>query len=65
MAVGRFLEWAYDAGLLRVSGPAYQFRHRELQLWLSDGAPSTDPREGPPAQRAADLDPARDLDAIG
>jgi hypothetical protein len=32
---GRFLDWALDAGLLRVSGVAYQFRHRELQQWLT------------------------------
>jgi hypothetical protein len=28
-----FLDWAVTAGLLRYSGPAYQFRHRELQQW--------------------------------
>jgi hypothetical protein len=28
------LEWAYLAGLLRVSGIAYQFRHDELRRWL-------------------------------
>ena len=32
---GAFLEWAHDAGLLRVSGIAYQFRHRQLQEWLT------------------------------
>jgi len=32
--VGRFLDWAYDANLLRMSGTAAQFRHRELQDWL-------------------------------
>jgi hypothetical protein len=26
-----FLEWCYGAGILRASGPYYQFRHRELQ----------------------------------
>ncbi|MFJ4814480.1 NACHT domain-containing protein [Streptomyces sp. NPDC088801] len=31
----RFLDWACTAGLMRYSGPAYQFRHRELQLWLA------------------------------
>jgi hypothetical protein len=30
-----FLEWAVPAGLLRVSGVAYQFRHRQLQDWLT------------------------------
>ena len=32
---GAFLDWAQQAGLLRVSGVAYQFRHRQLQDWLS------------------------------
>jgi NACHT domain len=31
---GAFLDWAQEAGLLRVSGIAYQFRHRQLQDWL-------------------------------
>lgn len=30
----RFLHWAYQAGLLRISGNAYQFRHIELRNWL-------------------------------
>ena len=34
--LGLFLDWANDAGLLRVSGIAYQFRHRELQDWLAN-----------------------------
>ncbi|MFF3312933.1 NACHT domain-containing protein [Streptomyces sp. NPDC002952] len=29
-----FLDWAATAGLMRYSGPAYQYRHRELQHWL-------------------------------
>lgn len=29
-----FLDWACDSGLLRRAGPAYQFRHREIQRWL-------------------------------
>ncbi|WP_161500722.1 NACHT domain-containing protein [Embleya scabrispora] len=33
--LGAFLHWSYDAGLLRISGTAYQFRHRELQEWLA------------------------------
>ncbi|MFJ8004041.1 NACHT domain-containing protein [Streptomyces fagopyri] len=33
--LGTFLNWAYEAGLLRISGVAYQFRHRELQDWLA------------------------------
>jgi hypothetical protein len=34
--LGRFLDWAADAEILRVSGVAYQFRHLELQRWLAD-----------------------------
>ncbi|MFD7715253.1 NACHT domain-containing protein [Streptomyces sp. NPDC059814] len=30
-----FLDWAVTAGLLRYNGPGYQFRHRELQQWLT------------------------------
>ena len=37
---GAFLDWAQQAGLLRVSGVTYQFRHRQLQDWL------TSPRDG-------------------
>lgn len=33
--LSRFLDWACDAGLMRASGIAYQFRHRELQDWLA------------------------------
>ncbi|MGW4406722.1 NACHT domain-containing protein [Nonomuraea sp. NPDC004702] len=34
----RFLAWAHQVGLLRVTGRAYQFRHRELQEWLTGEA---------------------------
>jgi hypothetical protein len=34
--LARFLDWSCKAGLLRHSGPAYQFRHRELQRWLTE-----------------------------
>ncbi|WP_329624742.1 NACHT domain-containing protein [Streptomyces sp. NBC_01255] len=33
-----FLAWAHRAGLLRVTGRTYQFRHRALQEWLSSEA---------------------------
>ncbi|MEV5842213.1 NACHT domain-containing protein [Streptomyces sp. NPDC051985] len=36
LRLGLFMDWAYDAGLMRLSGSAYQFRHRELQRWLAD-----------------------------
>ncbi|MFI7318488.1 NACHT domain-containing protein [Streptomyces venezuelae] len=39
-----FLAWAYHAGLLRIVGGAYQFRHSELQEWL-------DRNPVPPANR--------------
>ncbi|GHC46322.1 hypothetical protein [Streptomyces flavofungini] len=32
---GAFLAWAYHAGLLRVVGGEYEFRHRELREWLA------------------------------
>lgn len=35
LRLGRFLDWACTAGLLRHSGPAYQFRHAELQAWIA------------------------------
>ncbi|MER7394873.1 NACHT domain-containing protein [Streptomyces sp. NPDC000151] len=34
--LGAFLDWCCAAGLMRLSGTAYQFRHRELQQWLTD-----------------------------
>ncbi|MDG9688374.1 NACHT domain-containing protein [Streptomyces sp. DH18] len=37
--LGVFLDWAVTAGLLRYSGPGYQFRHRELQQWLNQHPP--------------------------
>jgi hypothetical protein len=37
-AFGAFLDWCCDAGLLRLSGIAYQFRHRQLQDWLTSAA---------------------------
>ncbi|MCK2213710.1 NACHT domain-containing protein [Actinomadura sp. ATCC 31491] len=33
--LGRFLAWCYGAGLLRISGIAYQFRHLELRDHLA------------------------------
>jgi hypothetical protein len=33
---GHFLDWAYSANLLRMSGATAQFRHRELQTWLTN-----------------------------
>lgn len=29
-----FLNWSYEAGLMRLSGIAVQFRHRDFQTWL-------------------------------
>jgi hypothetical protein len=43
MRLGRFLDWACEAGLLRASGATYQFRHRELQEWLQDSLPQRTP----------------------
>jgi hypothetical protein len=36
--LGRFLRWAETAGLVRVAGSSYQFRHLELQIWLANPA---------------------------
>lgn len=33
--LGRFLRWCYHAGLVRIAGTGYQFRHRELQEYLA------------------------------
>jgi hypothetical protein len=33
--LGRFLHWCYGAGLIRIAGIGYQFRHRELQDYLA------------------------------
>ncbi|MCD0486062.1 hypothetical protein LO771_27665 [Streptacidiphilus sp. ASG 303] len=33
--LGRFMECCYDLGILRISGTAHQFRHRELQDHLA------------------------------
>lgn len=35
VGLGGFLEWCVEAGIMRVEGFAYQFRHRELQEWLA------------------------------
>lgn len=37
--LGRFLDWCCEAGLIRVAGMAYQFRHRELQEFLARTTP--------------------------
>ncbi|GGW59394.1 hypothetical protein GCM10010503_40720 [Streptomyces lucensis JCM 4490] len=50
--LARFLHWAHEGGLLRTSGGAYQFRHREFQRWVAHRRqPGT--AEGPRARRAA------------
>jgi hypothetical protein len=39
----KFLEWAVDAGLLRITGTAYQFRHETYREWLTTHpAPAVD-----------------------
>jgi hypothetical protein len=39
-----FMDWAYEAGLMRLSGIAVQFRHREFQTWLTN---RDQPGDGP------------------
>lgn len=58
--LGRFLDWAYDAGLLRISGTAYQFRHLELQDHLASG-PAT-PKPSPQFELPALANLARDAE---
>ncbi|MFE0512833.1 NACHT domain-containing protein [Streptomyces sp. NPDC058964] len=36
LRLSSFFSWSYHAGLLRKSGGAFQFRHRELQEWFAD-----------------------------
>ena len=33
--LGSFLRWSYEAGLIRIAGIGYQFRHKELQDYLA------------------------------
>ncbi|MEE4597609.1 hypothetical protein V2J94_38005 [Streptomyces sp. DSM 41524] len=35
LRLARFMDWAHHAGLLRVAGMSYQFRHIEFQKWLA------------------------------
>jgi hypothetical protein len=44
----RFLDDAHRLGLLRVVGPAYQFRHAELQDHLAPPQPRSNQPERPP-----------------
>ncbi|MFJ9647085.1 NACHT domain-containing protein [Streptomyces sp. NPDC101206] len=48
--LGRFLAWAYETGMLRVAGNAYQFRHREFQEHLA----GTDASQEHPQRRPQD-----------
>jgi hypothetical protein len=47
MRLGAFLQWANNAGILRISGNAYQFRHNELRDWLQqeDSNSNTVPKD--------------------
>jgi hypothetical protein len=56
--VGQFLDWAYSANLLRMSGTAVQFRHRELQDWLVRH-PGDFPAQTPPEQQVRSPRPVR------
>jgi hypothetical protein len=50
---GTFLDWAHEVGLLRLSGTSIQFRHVELQAWLTEatmpdtGTSRVGPRSNP------------------
>ncbi|MFE0693699.1 NACHT domain-containing protein [Streptomyces sp. NPDC059173] len=44
--LSRFLDWCHAAGLIRITGGVYQFRHREFQEWLArHPVPLTRPTE--------------------
>ncbi|MGQ0575430.1 MAG: NACHT domain-containing protein [Pseudonocardia sp.] len=54
---GRFLDWAYEAGVLGLTGIAVQFRHLELRDWLT--AEPTEPADrGEPTDRSKPDEPA-------
>jgi hypothetical protein len=48
-----FLDWAYNAGLVRLSGIAVQFRHREFQDWLTLNDRKALPAPPPPTPSPA------------
>jgi hypothetical protein len=52
-----FLDWAYEAGLMRLSGIAVQFRHRELQAWLTTRDPEAKPALSPPVTAVVPMVP--------
>jgi len=42
--IAPFLDWVHRVGVLRIHGVAWQFRHVELQQWLSSQpAPASSP----------------------
>ncbi|NES16508.1 MULTISPECIES: NACHT domain-containing NTPase [Micromonospora] len=46
--LNKFLDWAHEAGLLRLVNLAVQFRHHELQTWLNEQASPTTRRGADP-----------------
>lgn len=54
LRLNRFFSWAVDAGVMRRSGPAYQFRHLSLRDHLRNkplrGAKEVPSPEGPPEE---------------
>jgi len=49
--LGAFLDWAYLAGLMRISGVGYQFRHRQLREWFARDGLDQDGRSSVAAAR--------------
>ncbi|MEU6298032.1 NACHT domain-containing protein [Streptomyces erythrochromogenes] len=45
--VAAFLDWGHRAGVLRVHGVSWQFRHAELQHWLAAQVEERPPRSRP------------------
>lgn len=42
LRAAHFLDWAHDAGLVRISGLSIQFRHRDFQEWLLQASETRD-----------------------
>ena len=61
LGFGRLLDWGHRAGILRIAGDAYQFRHTELRDWLrrsaagAEAPTTTRPRPAAPADVATTL----------
>jgi hypothetical protein len=58
LRMARFLTWGCEAGLLRVAGGAYQFRHHELQHWCTSSVHTPGQSETPRGSQDDRVSPA-------